>query len=93
MCTLSVVISVRTIQVINKSVIGPVVQNVKNKAILVGIVSWGEKCETKKPDVFANVAKYSQWIIENTDCKKIGGFIACPNHKGKFKNLRNILKL
>ena len=77
-----------------KSILGPAVQNFKNRAILVGITSWGEDvCETKYPLLFTNVAKYSQWIIENTDCKNIGGFIACPNYNGDFLNIQDILRL
>ena len=69
-------------------------QNFKNSAVLVGISSWAEKdCVTKAPVVFTNVAKYSQWIINNTDCKNIGGFIACPNYKGEIHNIKDILGL
>ena len=50
-------------------------------AVLVGIVSWGvEGCFTEYPSVFTNVAKYSEWIISNTDCKVFDGLINCPNY-------------
>ena len=52
-----------------------------NAAVLVGIVSWGHgTCDLKYPSVFVNVAKYREWIINNTDCKVFGGLISCPNY-------------
>ena len=64
------------------------VQNQNNNAVVVGIVSWGTlECETKKPDVYTNVAKYSKWITDNTDCIEIDDVIACPNFKGGFQNM------
>ena len=75
-----------------KSILGPIVQNHFDSAILVGINSWGTGCETEDPDVYTNVAKYSQWIIKNTNCKKFNGFIVCPNYKGEFQNIQDILK-
>ena len=45
---------------------GPFVCNVNNKAVIAGIVSWGEKCALPEyPGVYARVTKILDWIKDN----------------------------
>lgn len=41
---------------------GPLVCNLFGSNMLIGIVSWGLKCGSKEPDVFASVGSHLQWI-------------------------------
>ena len=42
---------------------GGLIKNVKGKATLIGITSWGAPgCPVGRPGVFTNVAKFADWI-------------------------------
>ena len=44
---------------------GGLIKNVKGKATLIGITSWGAPgCPVGRPGVYTNVAKFSNWIEE-----------------------------
>ena len=51
---------------------GPMVSNIKGKAKLVGVTSWGFGCANKNyPGIYTNVANVKQWILKTiTDSSK-----------------------
>lgn len=46
----------------------PVKKDLKKKAILVGVVSLGDKhhCERGSPSGYAKISSFRKWIYENT---------------------------
>ena len=44
-------------------ILGGLIKNVKGKATIIGIISWGiSKCPVGRPGIYTNVAKFSNWI-------------------------------
>ena len=47
---------------------GGLICSVRDKPVLVGIISWGKSCGISgAPGVYANVYKFTDWILEKVD--------------------------